>query len=935
MGTARLRPRAVVRADLAVRLVCCGLCAFAPVAAAEVVVDFPGPVAVDLAAEVLSGAPLEGAGGADQYFAAGTGDGFLVLTQYRAAVGKFSILNRFLAGGRITGVIPWQGLPASAVGIVAATTDPDRILFVRVTLSPAAFILEEAVDLEEDPGTMAFAGPGPDGHPLLAVSLPGIDRICVLGEGTAGWALTQTLDAGDQPQWLAAADLDGDQIKEIYTADRGALSGSLGIFQLGLDGLYQRTGQHAFADAPQAVVGFDADLDGRDELAVACLNLPQVAFFQGDPDGLSAAGTAALTLPANSLRLAVLPGGQVGLYTANRSRGLVEFSRGTLGSWQLQSSYYPGCRPLDCTTADFNLDGLVDLVSVGGTAGIYTVMFGTDEPGLWGFSALALSGGPAAAAVADFDGDGVNDAVVANFGVSSLSRFNGTQEGGLPIRPLDHPLAFFPGVLVPLELDGDPGLELAITDPVGLQVVLADLPAPDRLVILGSVPTADQVLNLQTADVDHDGRADLVALFPGGWAGQVYFGGAGGTFPAATSLGFTFGAEDLALLDLNGDGLLDLAASDGQDRIWYRRNLTGRTFGFDAWVTAGEGAAAMAAGDIDGDLDADIAVYNSVAESLTLLENNGGGQLIRRIGSHALTGPAEGVLMQDVDQDGRQDVVLNLRQAGQIGLVLVGASWEYSVTFTYAGGADVAVFDAGDLNRDLVPDILALDESLQLGMTMLNVQRQLVAVDPQALAVVCRQGQYTIAVAPDRAGPWRLEYGALAHGGQPSWALLADPSFAAAGDVVYDRGTWFITVTSLDLLALGGGRDPGQGWLRLSVGQGPTLETLEVALAGVCPTPAGPPRPPALVWSQEPWPNPCNPVVNARFALARPGWVQAGIFDLAGRQVHPLIDGWREAGEHLLRWDGTQGAKPAAAGVYLLRVATPQARLSGKVILLK
>ena len=114
----------------------------ASAATAEVVVDFPGPVVVDLAAEVISGAPLQGAAGADQYFAAGTGDGFLVLTQYRAAVGTFSILGRYLVGGRITGIIPWQGLPASAVGIVAATTDPDRILFVRVTLSPPAFILE-------------------------------------------------------------------------------------------------------------------------------------------------------------------------------------------------------------------------------------------------------------------------------------------------------------------------------------------------------------------------------------------------------------------------------------------------------------------------------------------------------------------------------------------------------------------------------------------------------------------------------------------------------------------------------------------------------------------------------------------------------------------------------------------------------------------------
>ena len=48
-----------------------------------------------------------------------------------------------------------------------------------------------------------------------------------------------------------------------------------------------------------------------------------------------------------------------------------------------------------------------------------------------------------------------------------------------------------------------------------------------------------------------------------------------------------------------------------------------------------------------------------------------------------------------------------------------------------------------------------------------------------------------------------------------------------------------------------------------------------------------------------------------------------------------LADGYLAAGDHELTWDGTGRAGPAAAGTYLLRVETPQGRLSRKMVLLK
>ncbi|MBD3221122.1 hypothetical protein GF314_07735 [bacterium] len=75
-------------------------------------------------------------------------------------------------------------------------------------------------------------------------------------------------------------------------------------------------------------------------------------------------------------------------------------------------------------------------------------------------------------------------------------------------------------------------------------------------------------------------------------------------------------------------------------------------------------------------------------------------------------------------------------------------------------------------------------------------------------------------------------------------------------------------------------------------------------------------------------PNPCNPVAHVRLRLGEAGRVRARVFDLRGRRIATLTDGWREAGEHRLRWDGRDHTgRTVAAGTYLVRIeAGPAAR---------
>jgi flagellar hook assembly protein FlgD len=56
--------------------------------------------------------------------------------------------------------------------------------------------------------------------------------------------------------------------------------------------------------------------------------------------------------------------------------------------------------------------------------------------------------------------------------------------------------------------------------------------------------------------------------------------------------------------------------------------------------------------------------------------------------------------------------------------------------------------------------------------------------------------------------------------------------------------------------------------------------------------------------------------------LARADRVRVRIYDIAGRQVRVLADRAFEAGEHELRWDGSDDSgTPLARGVYFTRVS--------------
>lgn len=893
-------------------------------------VSFPGPDPVDNLGTASCAVSVPWPDTDSEYLIVGGENGFLSVVRLISGESNFNVLDRQYLAGKLTGIIPWENPGTNVPGLVVISADPDRVVFVEIQEATPFLVVTQQVVLPEDPGSLAFVGPSEPGGTALAVSLPGIDKIAVLRPVEGVWEISQTLDAGDRPTSLVGLDLDEDGVREIVSADQGILSGALGYFKQNPEGLFIREGQLLLPGRPLVLDTADLDGDGQPELAVSLADSARVIVLATVDGALVEESRLTLTLPGLSLHLTRLDDGRTALFTAAGTRGLVEFQIRDNGQWQAVKNYYPGCRPRQLTTGDFNGDGRPDLVSLGDEQLPTSVMFALSDGTYQGFPALAMNRVPGSSTLADFNGDGIDDLVVAGSDQPVLSFFAGQPDGGLARSSLDQNLGILSGALVAIEAGASPGPELALLDLYTGQLRILDYD-PDE----GFSPWQSRTLlpfpqNLQTADLDGDGHSDLFMARNSALDLLVTFGDGAGNFTDDVTLAMPTGARKVLALDLNADQRPDLVAADGSSRIYIRLNLDGRSFGAATWVLAGSGARQLAAGDLDGDLDLDVVVGNETDESLTFLENNGQGGLTRRIGNHVLGAKPLGLFCADMNKTGNTDVVVNLGEEGQLGLVLALGNWTYGSAIRFNGGTTISNFLPGDFNLDGLPDVLNFDNNLRLGLTLLNVDPSSVAVDPQALTAACSAEDLTVVVQPDRPGPWDLS---LWWNG--AWRPLVSAGVAEVGRVDFAGGQWVLRVSWSELRTAWGANRTAATRLKLTLGAAEAAESLEWDLRTDCLDSMSGDLPSPLRWEAEPWPNPFNPRVQCRIFLDQPGRVTAGVFDLAGRRVAILLDEEKTAGSHLLTWDGKSKGRPVAGGVYFLNIRAGGTALSRKMILLK
>ncbi len=379
--------------------------------------------------------------------------------------------------------------------------------------------------------------------------------------------------------------------------------------------------------------------------------------------------------------------------------------------------------------ADFDGDGDPDALS-GDAGGALTLWQNTGSG--WTSAALGSAAAPVSALAArDLDGDGDPDVLSGSgdaSGALTAWQNNGSPFGGAWASAAAGTSGAPVGALTPGDFDGDGDADFLSGDSSGALTAWQNSGSPfagawNGLTVQAS-GTAIQAL--AAADYDLDGDSDLLsghaldaaAAEVQAWENlRAHLSAA---FAASNNgAGSTSGSTiyGLAAADLDGDGDLDLASGDFGGNVYVWQN-DGTPFSgvWNGNLAGSAGAVVMtsiSSGDVDGDGDPDL-VSGNTGGAVRLWQNDGtpfsGAWSQTVVGS--TSGGANAVALGDMDGDGDLDIV-SAHSVGATAEVIVwrndGGTWTRFDVGTH--DADMNTVALADLDGDGDLDIASSSTS--------------------------------------------------------------------------------------------------------------------------------------------------------------------------------------------------------------------------------
>ncbi|MGK0350877.1 MAG: hypothetical protein ACJAYX_001553 [Planctomycetota bacterium] len=514
------------------------------------------------------------------------------------------------------------------------TTNSNDQLAVHLQTAPGEFSTPIALQTGDNPQHIVAADLNGDGLLDLVSANKDSDDLFVIYQTAPGVfddnnprVLNTGLDS--EPQGVAAADLNGDGRLDLVSAN--GLSDRLMVFFQSASGVLPTTANLVLepGDFPRDVAG--ADLNGDGLLDIVSANDfagTLTVFFQGPAPGAFNT-TPDRTLPTGGRPLATVAAdldgdGDIDLVSSTAATfELAVFYQTSPGNFTLLDRLPVGGRPESVRAADLDDDGDVDLV-VADRYGGNLVLF-LQEPATpplntpsWARDSAANGTNPYTVAAGDLDGDGDIDLISCRNTITPL--YQNRQATFVSPTPLAGEAFEW---VTSADLDGDGDTDFAAASSNTLALYFQDAPGifnPGS----ATLPMIGGPFTIDSADLDGDGDIDLVANSNS--SVRLFFQTEPGVFdPVPTSLPnpLQSGMKSASAADLNNDGLLDIIAGvPNQDILaLYLQTAPGVFDGINPiqiMPGVGSGPWSGVTADLNGDGYPDIISVNSGNDSLTL-----------------------------------------------------------------------------------------------------------------------------------------------------------------------------------------------------------------------------------------------------------------------------------------------------------------------------
>jgi len=292
----------------------------------------------------------------------------------------------------------------------------------------------------------------------------------------------------------------------------------------------------------------------------------------------------------------------------------------------LFATYPVGKNPTSVTTADFNRDGVTDLITTNIGDDSLSILFGNGDGSFKEQQRLLVSVEPRALALYDYNGDGQTDIAVACAGSDQVVLFLGLLNGRFA-EGHRYPVQRTPVSIAAGDLNGDRKPDLAVAlrnDKIAIFLGAGDGTfTPGPRYEYGDTPTS-----IAVADLDHDGRLDLLVTNGGPMSNAVtvWTGNGDGSFRDPVDYKTGKSPLGVSFADFNRDRKTDLLVINGErDSFVVFLGSGNGTFQDGKESGADAGPVGGTAGDFDGDGATDVAIVNIQSGNLSILFGRGDG----------------------------------------------------------------------------------------------------------------------------------------------------------------------------------------------------------------------------------------------------------------------------------------------------------------------